>query len=54
MGKLKKSLKELQEELRSRVFDKKDTEQFKGGINERSNPNRKDDWTGGCSDLVPQ
>lgn len=51
MGKLKKSLKELQEELQSRVFDKKDTEQFKGGI---SNTTKKDDWTGGCSDLVPQ
>lgn len=51
MGKLRRTLKELQEELRSRVFDKKEAEQFKGGI---SNSTKKEDWTGGCSDVVPQ
>ena len=51
MGKFKRSLKELQEVLQSRLLDKKDKDKVKGG--NQQHPDR-DDWPGGCSDIVPQ
>ena len=46
MGKKNKSLKELQEELHQ--LSKEDTQKVIGGkkIN-------RDNWNGGCSDIVP-